>query len=447
MNNSKLDNLRLKIRIGKDGINTIINKIVLKKISNIYKVNNFNSDMVVDFNNKFNEEFNNKFNEEFDELTISDFVNSFNDNFINNLKQEEVKQYNPSLTINNEFTFLDEDRTINDDCSICDTNIDKYTSLNYLETSFNIYKTTSLSKSAIKQYIFYHFIPYCPNYIRQSISYKEIAQYCNVSIPTVKANHKTLEDFGLIETISTYFGKVDFKITDEANLHKSKKNGGKGYVTMSIDMLEHLFSFNNVNELKVELKKLLWVDAKSSSIGKNIRFNKENLINMLPSYIQKSKKAVDTIINSHLSLFNVDRGSLNTLKYQSKNDIDTKFKQLFRDKVIKLFGLNNTAFNKKYADLLERSLYLKDNGYNFQVNELLRELELLKEFTINDICDLIMQYGFNKVKSAIEFMFDDYCYLDNSLGIADNEINNPGAFIRVVIRNNINKFGSLYQSI
>ena len=447
MNNSKSDNLRLKIRIGKDAITTIINKIVLKKISNIYKVNNFNTDNIDDFNDKFNKEFNNKFNEEFDKLTISDFVNSFNNNFINNFKEKEFNPCNPTFNINTDVTFLGKDRAINSDCSICDADIEKYNSLNYLETIFNIYKTTSLSKSAIKQYIFYHFIPYNNHYIRKDISYREIANYCNISVPTVKANHKILEDFGLIETISTYYGKIDFKITDEANLHKSKKNGGKGYITMSIDILDHLFSFNNVNELKVELKKLLWVDAKSSSIGKNIRFNKENLVNMLPNYIQKSKKAVNSIINSNLSLFNIDRGGLNTLKYQSKNDIDTKFKQLFKDKVINIFGLNNTAFNKKYADLLAKSLYLKDNGYDFQEKETLRELELLKEITINDICDLIMQYGFNKVKSAIEFMFDDYCYLDNSLNIADNEINNPGAFIRVVIRNNINKFGSLYKFV
>lgn len=437
MNELNVNNLRLKTRIGKETIEKIINKIVLKKVSNVCKVKNFNKDNVENFNEKFSKEFNEKFyKDEFDKLTISQFVNNFNSEFLTSFNNK-VNQCNPSFNYDSRFI---------NNTKKQDNNEDK-PQLDYLNPLVNDYKSIYLSKSALKQYIFYHFIPYNSLYVRKNVSYKIIADYCDVSIPTVKNNHRILEEFGLIETVATSFGKVDFKITDENYLHKSKKEGGKGYITMSVDMLEHLLLFDNVNELKVELKKLLWVDAKSGNIGKNVRFNKENLTNMLPNYIQKSKKTLHKIIDSPLSLFNVDRGSLNTAKYQSKNDIDAKFKQSYKDEIIKLFGLNNTAFSKKYANLLGQFSYLKDCGYEFQIKEKLKQLEGLKTAIIDDICDLIMQYGFNKVKNAIDFMFNDYCGLNDELGIVDNEINNPGAFIRVVVRNNIDRFGSLYNTI
>lgn len=433
MNEFNVNNLRLKTRIGKETIEKIINKIVLKKVSNVCKVKNFNKDNVENFNEKFFKEFNEKFcKDDFDKLTISQFVNNFNSDFITSFNNE-VNQYNPSFNYDSRF--------INDGQKQ-DNNEDK-PKLDYLSPLVSEYKSIYLSKSALKQYVFYHFIPYNNFFERKNVSYRQIAKYCNMSIPTVKQNHKVLQECGLVDTIYSSFGKVDFKIIGENNLHKSKKNGGRGYATISIDMLKHLFSFDNVNELKVELKKLLNADAKSSKIGKNVGFNKENLTSMLPTYIQKSKKLINKIINSPKSLFNIDRGSLNISKYQSKNDIDTKFKNKYRQEVINIFGLNNTAFSRKYADLLSKSLYLKEYGYSFQVEETLKHLEDLKEYTINDICKLIMEFGFNKVKQAIDFMFSDYCVLDNELNVTYNEIDNPGAFLRVVVRNDINKLGSL----
>lgn len=454
MNRLNSNNLKLKSRIGKDAIETIINKIVIRKVSNILTVDDFNYESVSNFDDKFNKEFNEKFDNEFEDLTISKFVNRFNNNFIKDNKSIKNNKFNPSF--NNTF-LLEDDRTINSDCSVSDKKNDgvinndcsfydeELTELNNTKTMFNEFRTIYLSKSAIKQYLFYYFIPHNELYERRNVSYKDIATYCDFSIPTVKANHRLLESVGLISPISASFGSVSFTIVNEDALHKSKKDGGKGYVTISLDMLSSLLLINNVNELKVNLKSLKHVDAKNSSFGKKVRFNKENLISMLPDYIKKSKNKVNEILNSKSSLFKIHKGTLDTSNYETKKDIDDKYNRLFRDKIVDMFGLNNTAFSKNYANLVAKSVYLAENGYQFQVDEILRNLEGEKEFIITDICNLIMQYGFNKVKSAIELMFDDYCLFDEKLSITDNEINNPGAFIRVLIRNNINKFGSLYK--
>lgn len=424
-----MNNLKLKVRISKDYIKTIINKTTIKKISNIFKVNNFNSNDIADFNAKFNKEFDDKFSNDFDNLTISEFVNKFNKDFISNTSQDSL-----SFNIDDRF---------NSDV-IIDTN-ENDEKLNYLETMFTQYNTISLSKSAIKQYLYYYFIPYNKFLIRRNVSFRDIANYCNLSIPTVKANHKLLEAIGLIESVKTGFGKIDFKITGEDKLHKSKKDGGNGYATISIDMLKHLLSYDNVNELKAELYELMWVDAKSGSIGKHIRFNKENLIKILPTYIQKSQVAIDRILNNSKSLFKINKGNIDTSKYESKGDINNKFKNKFKDKIIDLFGFNNTAFSKNYGTLLSKLEYMKDRGYQLEIDNILKQINDEKEMIIDDICKLVMQYGFNKVKSSIEFMFSDYCHFDKHSNITDNEVKNPGAFIRTVIVNNIDKFGSLYK--
>lgn len=445
-----MNNLKSKIRISKDKLKFILenskiyanyNKTILTTESNNFVVNDFDCSNMDDFYYKFDDMFKSKFNNDFDPLTMSEFIKTFNSEFVSNFKNETDKHNSPFNS--------DTNRAIDDNCSISDEEIDIYysidrkTSIGVFEVISDTYEIISLSKTAIKQYIFYHFIPSNASYVRKGVSYKEISNYCNISIPTVKANHKALEAFGLIESTASDYGKIDFIITDEYKLHKSKKEGGSGYITMPLDILNHLLKFHNINELKVELKKLLWVDAKSGSIGKNVKFNKNNLVSILPDYIKKSKKMLNKILNTNLTLFKVDKGSLNTLKYETKSDIDSRLISSLREKVISIFGLNNVAFNKKYFHLVSKLDYLKDNGYEFEIENTLYELELNKEATISSICQLIMQYGLNHVKKAIDFMFNDYCSFDEDLGISENEIKNPGAFIRTIIRNNINSCGSL----
>ena len=56
----------------------------------------------------------------------------------------------------------------------------------------------------------------------------------------------------------------------------------------------------------------------------------------------------------------------------------------------------------------------------------------VKDFEIEDLAQLSMQYSFNNVVSALSSVYRDYI-------IKDKAVNNLGALLRTIIISNINK--------
>lgn len=347
--------------------------------------------------------------------------------------------------VNEEFN-IDEIMHVDKDCfnSHFETYyaFEKETSIGIFEVISEESKSILLSKSAIKQFLLYHFIPANKNWVRKGVSYREIATLCNVSIPTVKKNHKVLELLGFVYSTSAGHGKIDIVIDEEYKNHYSKKKGGNGYVTMSIDTLKHLLSFTSINELKTEIKKILWIDASKGSIGKRVKFNKENLTKMLPDYIRKSKKLTEQILNNKHTLFHIAKGSLDVTNYETKDKLRNRLKDIVKEQVMKLFEDSKASFSQNYSKLLGK-INTSSYNYEFEKNELIRNMELEKVLIIDDISKLGLQYGLEKVISTIKYMFSNYCFTDEDLQCTVNEIYNPGGFIRNLISNMINKNGSL----
>ncbi|MGO0987483.1 hypothetical protein ACTPEW_16235 [Clostridioides difficile] len=315
--------------------------------------------------------------------------------------------------------------------------IEKETSTGTIEIVTNRNKTISLSKAAIKQFIAYHFIPFNKNFVRKSVSFKNIADICNVSVVTARYNHAILLETGLVYATEVKRGKFDIVIDGEYKNHLKKSDGGQGYITMSLDTLKHLLKFDNVNELKLEIKKLLWADANTSK-NKKVKFNKENLISVLPSYIRKSSKRLEAFLKGSKTLFDISNNRIDTSRYETKEKVRNRYINFIKEKIEKFFNNTGCSLSANYSKVLEQVNLDKHELYKEDLN---RQLELEKEIIINDLVSLSIQYSINRVLKTLNYLFNEYTIDENDINYS--EIKNPGAFIRTIIVKNINKNGSL----
>ncbi|MCC0642207.1 MULTISPECIES: hypothetical protein [unclassified Clostridioides] len=319
---------------------------------------------------------------------------------------------------------------------------EKETEIGIIEIVTNENRRIALSKSAIKQYLAYHFIVSNKNYVRKSVSFASIADICNFSVVTARHNHNMLLQVGLVYSTEVKRGKFDIVIDGEYKNHLKKEDGGKGYITMSLDTLNHLLSFENVNELKLEIKKLLWADAKGSKLGKKIRFKKDNLISVLPPYILKSNKLTEAFLRGSKTLFDVSNDTIDTKRYETKETISKKYTEPIRIKILKFFDDTGCSLSSNYSKVLSQ---INLDKYNLFEEDLITKLELEKEIIVGDLVGLAVQYGENRVLAALDYMFNKYTIDEDDINYS--EINNPGAFIRTLIVQSINKYGSLAIAI
>lgn len=305
------------------------------------------------------------------------------------------------------------------------------------------FKEFTLNKSAIKQFIFYHFIPKSKSFVRKNVSFREIASICNVSIPTAKANHNLLTEAGLVYSTPSKRGRIDILIDQEYRLYDKDDKDAK-YLTMSIDMLEHILSFNSVNELRVEILKILNADAKSGMKSKKVLFSKENAIVQLPRYIQRSTTLAEKYLNAKHSLFNIKNNILDITNYKSKKDIDKSFKASLRDKIISKFDSLGYTYSEECADIINKINNLKNsNNYDELINNLYIKLLNNINYVVDDFSKLAIQYGPKHLFNSLDSFIEKHCYINEETNLINNNVKNPGAYLRHLIRENILNYGSL----
>ena len=264
----------------------------------------------------------------------------------------------------------------------------------------------ALSKSMIKQYLFLHFIPANKSGVRKRVSYSSLAKSLNISTVTVKNNMERLVKLGFIWVSKMERGLYDIVIVDE---YKNHKIGGKGYITMPLDMLYHLISFDNVNELKVELKKILWCDTKVNFKEANVSFNKDNLLKVLPDYVRPYKK--NEILNSDKSMFKFENGTLNYSAYKTKNEILLPIEKNIKSIITDFFKMTNMPFDK----------FCEENRNNPIMDFKVKMVEIL---VLDDLTGLAIQYNLDLVMKSL---IDIYTHFG---GYNKNDIIKMGAFVR-----------------
>ena len=330
-----------------------------------------------------------------------------------------------------------------------------YTKFIKEETDTNVFKLNTskdrsfrLTKSAIKQFILYHFLPEDKDLLRKGITYSNLAKLCGVTPATAKSNQKQLEEIGFAfsKKSSVAKNRIDIMIKDEFRIHESKDENIKtqGYITISLEILKSLLSIENVSLLKTEISKLLHADYKTSKVGEHIGLNKENLTEMLPSYLTKWKKKCLEIISSTKSLLPLKGDSLDTTKFAQDKQYLKELKTKIALEVNAIFEKHNCPFSKDYGDKLGKLESLSEMeiyaGYKSEYENQLKKIQLN---VIMDIASLAMQYGKCKVLKALEQMISEYSTYDYHTNQTIFAINIPGAYLRSAIRASFTSKGCL----
>lgn len=367
--------------------------------------------------------------------------------------------------------------------------IDHEVGLNSFEIICNDKLNFVLSKSCLKQYIFYHFIPANRYFVRKKVSFSYIAKSCGISIPTARENHKKLVQAGLVYStknsnlmdivIDGEYGLYDFEenkakggtsnsdtivdylendsqivsndnnLNSEESLNETKKKKKYAYATLALDQLKQLFKITNVNDLKVEIKRLLWADASTGmkeASNLNISLNKDNLIEPLPEYIKKSNKRVSEILNSKKSNYKLKGNKLDTSNFKRPPQIRESIRRNLFTHIANLFEKHNQPYSSNFANkqdqlnsIIEKTEHLNLPSLHPAAEEIYNDLKLESAIIINDFICLASQFGIKKTFNAIKTMFKEHSYINDITNTIHTDIVVPGAYIRSKLIATINK--------
>ena len=257
------------------------------------------------------------------------------------------------------------------------------------------FENVRLSKLQIKQSLLYHFQNVDNNGFVKYLSEEKLAKELNCSLKTINNNNKRLVDLGFIAYSNTGDNLFNLKILGYEYYHLTKREGGTGYITMSSHLLESLLKIENVNSLRLEIRKLLKADNDSTSDTTTSSYTYTEIKRFLPRYMSKStiKKIASTqsaglitIIHDNCIEFEIDKG------YDGK--LLRKEKQLV------------------YVD---------------EIKETLKEVELeIDSRAVEDLSNMAFEYGIDIIKQALTDISIIYDKVEvyNYCGLVRNYIRN-----------------------
>lgn len=277
-------------------------------------------------------------------------------------------------------------------------------------TKFSV-KRHRLSKSQILQFISYHFLNVDDRGVVRNAVESDIAELVGCTIKTVRNNNIILDNLGLIYYSRSNVG-INIQLIEYP--HYFDVNGS-GYIDLHIDRLKELATIENVNSLRLELRKeLIYDNAEVKRIRKNdyspsvISFNDFKMFTpkythykaMMTKITEKgTSNFTTTVYNNNTIFFNLAEGKINgkSLKEKKANEYEDFIKEL--------------AYEKKCIDMFQK-----------------RDIE--------DLTQLAFEYSIDRLTSALK----EFIYKEFELGILiDGPTRNIGGKVRTIIRQHMTK--------
>lgn len=284
----------------------------------------------------------------------------------------------------------------------CSKAIEEKRTVTYLnETNYfklDKYQSSRLSKTQIKQFLFYHFYCVDSNGLVKNISEKDVAEYIGCSINTVRNNNEKLVQLGLILFSNSGKGSFNVIIKEYSKYHLTSKKGGTGYLYLTKESFNEIIDIQDVNAIRITLRLLIKEDS-------------------IPVDTDRSK------IDSSLSYSDIYRFLPHYTNYRSfiRKRTDA-IKNIFSLKEIK----NKISFSMNLNLRAEALKDIKTDNYLSSIRNKTSELQIfLKESEIKDIVQMSFQYGINVTMKSLEILSSEYIYRDVS-------IRSIGALIRTI---------------
>lgn len=262
-----------------------------------------------------------------------------------------------------------------------------------------------LSRLQKLQFLLYHALDVGKGGFIKNVSEKEIANILDCTVKTVRNNNKRLSELHYIAFSKITSDRFNVLIYDYNTYHLSAKEGGHGYIVMSVDLLMELIKIKNVNALRLELRKLVKFDDYNikTTKPKPVKYTYKEISNFLPSYINYKAK-IEEIMQKTPNTFDVAK---------TENGIKFKLKNIYNGKIIK------KGLQRKYNSYIQ--------------NYCTRKGIVLREGECEDLVQMSFEYRFNVVMEAFAEVNEDY------IQKGDKYIKNFGGLVREIIEKNISR--------
>lgn len=297
----------------------------------------------------------------------------------------------------------------------------------------------TLKAYAIKLLLLYHFLQPDTMGLIKNIGLKDLAAMLGCSVASILSSNKMLENYGYCyfsdSGISDHH--INIWLTEYREYHKTAKEGGRGYITLSSSLMTELLKIKPLNTLRLDLRGILEVDNASIHNIKetdSTTTSYDKLRWSLPDYCKRN-----VIIKS--------------LDMQP----NTIFDLTFQDKTV-TFKIKEPYVQKKIREDMEEEAKVEISNYIEQLNEIFESANnyepetdqrmdmdtILSTFSVTKaysyrpiqispsdyitLASMCVQYTIPLVKQALVFVYNNYIN-------QNNPVRNLGALVRSSIRN------------
>lgn len=296
----------------------------------------------------------------------------------------------------------------------------------------------TLKGNAIKLLLLYHFLQPDGHGFIKNACIKELADAVGCTAATINACNDVLQDYGYCYFCDSgiHDHYINIFLPEYKDYHKTAAEGGRGYITMSKDMLSDLCGIESLNTLRLNLKGILDVDNASYSDAQNDTYSSvtsqyQRLRGFLPSYckrnvIQKALEQNDAIFDLTFDEHNVTFRIRE--KYAQKN-LREKMLEDTKESLIDHVDHINTvlcdAANAKHPEEKERLdtiLSMLDISPSEKYPSLCITLS-----DYEDLASLALQYSLHMVHTAVSQIYNKYI-------LQNRPVEKIGALARTIIR-------------
>lgn len=298
----------------------------------------------------------------------------------------------------------------------------------------------TLKSTSIKLLILYHFAQPDGNGIIRNINIKEIAKYLGCTVATVRSCNKTLQQYGYcyISNSGMYDNCINILLPEYKNYHKTAADGGRGYITMSSDMLSSLLSIKYLMPLRLNIKGILEVDNArlTGADPACVVSTYKHLRGFLPKYCKNNviRKALK---NSSSDIFETAFTN-NAVSFVIK---DSYSQVRLREELLSYNKNQIIDYVSEINDNLEMLSFSFDESDPEEIDKYKSALSdqgiritketpyiSLNQSDYRDLAALSVQYNIHMVMTAIKQIYNKYI-------VSRCPIDNFGALARTFIRN------------
>ncbi len=291
-----------------------------------------------------------------------------------------------------------------------------------------------LKSNAIKLFILLHF--YNPNKfgIINNLSLEDLVQYLHCNIKTIINNLDILTMYGYLSYSKKDAHTISVCLNDYESYYLPANKGGRGFIIISLELFTRLIKINNIVSLRIHLRQLAEFDTLSIKTDYSVIYKSfKELKRTLPEYCKP--KIIKNSVKNFNDIFNISFTDT-SIRFEIHQTFNCKLqKQKCFDNYLNMLNdfiksFNNTVYNKNSIIISS-----DDTNYNYffeDSEEFLFKPLKFKDYELEDLAQLSMQYSFDNVLYALSYVYNKYY-------IKERTINNLGGLVRTIIMQILNK--------